>query len=95
MEEQRTPSLSVVVAYDMARELPRTLRSLAPPMQTGIAAADYEIVVVDNGSPEPVDARVGAELEVEVRVLRIDDASPSPGRPSTVGLRSRALRSSA
>ena len=50
----RRPSLSVVVvAYDMARELPRTLRSLAPDYQQGIAADDYEVVVVDNGSPTP------------------------------------------
>ena len=49
-------SLSVVVvAYGMARELPRTLRSLASPYQRGIDPADYEVVVVDNGSPTPVD----------------------------------------
>ena len=40
-----TRTLSVVVvAYDMARELPRTLRSLAPDYQRGIAADDYEVV---------------------------------------------------
>ena len=33
----------VVVAYDMARELPRTLRSLAPGYQRGIAADEYEV----------------------------------------------------
>ena len=48
-------SLSVVVvAYDMARELPRTLRSLSTPYQRDLESADYEVVVVDNGSPEPL-----------------------------------------
>ena len=50
------PKLSVVVvAYDMARELPRTLTSLSPQYQQLIAADEYEVIVVDNGSPEAVD----------------------------------------
>jgi len=49
-------SLSVVVvAYDMAREVPRTLRSLAPAYQRGMTADEYEVILVDNGSPEPLD----------------------------------------
>ena len=43
----------VVVSYNMARELPRTLRTLSPSMQHGIAADDYEVIVVDNGSTFP------------------------------------------
>lgn len=51
----RRPMLSVVViVYDMAREAPRTLRSLALPYQTGITTRDYEVIVVDNGSPKPL-----------------------------------------
>ncbi len=48
----------VVVAHDMARELPRTLRTLDPRRQVGIDADDYEVVLVDNGSPVPVDPDV-------------------------------------
>jgi len=65
----------VVVAYNMERELPRTLRSLSPQMQLGIDDIEYEIVVVDNGSDTPVD--LGADASW-VRLIRIDDASPSP-----------------
>lgn len=44
----------VVAAFDMARELPRTISSLSASSQVGIAAQTYEIIVVDNGSPDPV-----------------------------------------
>ena len=43
----------VVVVWDMARELPRTLATLAADSQHG--DVDYEVIVVDNGSPVPVD----------------------------------------
>ena len=58
----------VVAAYNMARELPRTIRSLSPSMQRNISAEQYEIIVVNNGSDAPVilpdDVRRGANLEV-------------------------------
>lgn len=82
----RRPSLSVVVvAYDMARELPRTLRTLAPGYQQGIAAGDYEVVVVDNGSPTPIDPAVLASFPGRLRATRIDPAPPSPARAANVG----------
>jgi glycosyltransferase involved in cell wall biosynthesis len=81
------PSLSVVVVvYDMARELPRTLRSLSPAYQRGMDADDYEIVVVDNGSPTPLDPGVLAAFPGRIRALRIDDASPSPVHAANRGL---------
>jgi glycosyltransferase involved in cell wall biosynthesis len=80
------PSLSVVVvAYDMARELPRTLRSLAPGYQQGIAADDYEVIVVDNGSPTPVDEATLAPLGSQVQLVRVDPAPPSPAHAANVG----------
>jgi len=80
------PSLSVVVvAYDMARELPRTLRSLAPGYQQGIAADDYEVIVVDNGSPTPVDEAAFAALGSQVQLVRVDPAPPSPAHAANVG----------
>jgi glycosyltransferase involved in cell wall biosynthesis len=79
------PELSVVVvAYDMARELPRTLRALAPPYQRGLAPGDHEVIVVDNGSPEPL--RPPAD-QPHVRWARLDPASPSPVRAANEGLR--------
>jgi hypothetical protein len=81
------PTLSVVVvAYDMARELPRTLRSLAPPYQRGITAQDYEVIVVDNGSPEPVDAGALAPAGLRTRTLTVEGATPSPVAAANRGL---------
>lgn len=70
----------------MAREIVRTLLSLSPYMQVGVTPRDYEIVVVDNGSSQPIDRRASDSLGVTVRWLRIDDAPPSPARAVNVGL---------
>jgi glycosyltransferase involved in cell wall biosynthesis len=74
-----------VVVYDMPRELPRTLHSLSPLHQRGIDAADYEVVVVDNGSPRPVDDLVAA-APVDARLITLDPAPPSPARAANAGL---------
>lgn len=75
----------VVVVYDMARELPRTLHSLSPLHQQGIGADDYEVVVVDNGSPRPVDHIVAA-APVAARLIRLEPAPPSPARAANTGI---------
>jgi glycosyltransferase involved in cell wall biosynthesis len=83
------PKLSVVVcAYNMARELPRTIRSLSPVMQNKVQASDYEIIVVDNGSTEPFDEAACRQWGADLRVLRIDvqSASPSPARALNAGI---------
>ncbi len=73
------PRISVVVVgYDMARELPRTLQSLAPGYQRGIDAADYEVIVVDNGSPAPIDAAAVRAHGPNFRCERAEPAAPSP-----------------
>jgi glycosyltransferase involved in cell wall biosynthesis len=81
------PRLSVVVVvYDMARELPRTLWSLAPTYQLDVRADDYEVIVVDNGSPQPLDDSLVAEFPGRLRMVRLDRASPSPVRAANHGL---------
>jgi hypothetical protein len=69
----------VVVAYDMARELPRTLHSLSRSYQRDLGELCYEVIVVDNGSPQPVITGSVTEHGEEFRLLRIDAASTSPG----------------
>jgi hypothetical protein len=76
----------VVVAFNMARELPRTLRSLSPRMQQGIAAADYEVIVVDNGSSEPFDRELCSSFGANVRFVDVDQPLPSPSRAVNIGL---------
>jgi len=70
----------------MGRELPRTLRTLSPDYQRGIDASDYEIVVVDNGSPRPIDESAIAALPGRATLLRVDPAPPSPARSANQGV---------
>jgi len=84
---RRNPKLSLVVAtYNMPRELPRTIQSLSPAMQLGIPSDDYEIIVMDNGSTEPVDPEELRRWGANVRFERFDAASPSPVRAINRGL---------
>lgn len=73
------PLLSVVIiAYNMAREIPRTLRSLSLAMQRGISAQDYEVILVDNGSTAPFDEAECRQWLPNLRILRVTPATPSP-----------------
>lgn len=73
------PKLSVVViAYNMSRELPRTLQTLSPAYQHDIAAEDYEVIVVDNGSTDPLNEAACRALCSNARLHVVSDAPPSP-----------------
>jgi hypothetical protein len=76
---RRRPALSlVVVVYNIPREAPRTLLSLSASYQRHIDPADYEVIVVDNGSNPPFDPAILRSLSGNFRLLRIDPAPPSP-----------------
>lgn len=82
-----SPSLSVVVVvHDMARELPRTLETLAVPYQRGIDPDTYEVIVVDNGSGRPVAAELIDAFPGHIRLVRLDPAPPSPARAANTGI---------
>ncbi|MEX0875729.1 MAG: methyltransferase domain-containing protein [Actinomycetota bacterium] len=81
------PAVSVVVvAYNMARELPRTIRSLSPAMQRGISGDEYEIIVVDNGSTDPFDRAACERWGANLRIELLDGAGPSPVKAVNRGL---------
>ena len=82
----RLPITVVVVAHDMVRELPRTLHTLSPPYQAQLRPEDVEVIVVDNGSSEPLTEAIFAGVNVRGRLVRIDDAPPSPARAANLGL---------
>jgi hypothetical protein len=65
--------------------LPRTLRSLDPEYQQGIAADDYEVIVVDNGSPAPIEPAVLGAFPGHIRSVRVDPAPPSPAHAANLG----------
>ncbi len=49
----------IVVAYNMDRELPRTLFTLSTRCQRDVDASAYEVIVVDNGSCRPIVSLLG------------------------------------
>lgn len=85
---RRRPKVSVIViAYDMAREIPRTVQSLLPPYQTGLDLDDVEIIVLDNGSNAPVREADRESWPDSVRYEYIENASPSPSAALNHGVR--------
>lgn len=65
------PRLSIVVAFhDMAREAARTLATLAPGYQRGVAADVYEVIAVDVGSEPPLDEALVRSHGPTFRLLR-------------------------
>ncbi|MEM1113460.1 MAG: glycosyltransferase [Pseudomonadota bacterium] len=73
------PLISVVIVlHNMRRAGINSLRALLPDYQRGMSSDDYEILVVDNGSDDPLeDERVEA-LGSNIHYLRLQDPPPSP-----------------
>ncbi len=82
------PLLSVVVVvYNMRREAARTLRSLQAGYQRDIGEDDYEVLVVENGSTEPLDPALVAALPGNFRYLPVPRPTSSPAGAVNFGLR--------
>ncbi|MEO5718002.1 MAG: glycosyltransferase family A protein [Chthoniobacterales bacterium] len=81
------PTLSVIViVHDMRREAPRTLFSLSPGYQHGVAADDYEVIVVENGSSDPLSADEVERIAPNFRYLRHETSSSSPVEAVNLGV---------
>jgi glycosyltransferase involved in cell wall biosynthesis len=81
------PTISVIViAYNMAREIPRTLFTLSTAYQRGVTEDDYEVIVVDNGSSEPLSASHVQAHGANVRLIRLA-GSPSPAPAINIAAR--------
>ncbi len=76
----------IVVAYNIPREIGRTLHSLSSAYQRDIAAEDYEVLVLDNGSAPPLDREFVASFGPNFRLIRIDNAAASPAAAVNRGL---------
>jgi glycosyltransferase involved in cell wall biosynthesis len=75
------PRLSVIlIAYNMRREITRTQTTLSPSYQRDINSTDYEVLLIDNGSPRPVDRAVVADFGPQFQYHLLADAPPSPAR---------------
>jgi glycosyltransferase involved in cell wall biosynthesis len=80
----------ILISYDMAREIPRTLRGLSRSYQQGAEDLAYEVLLVDNGSPVPLDEATWADVDVPARLIRIEDASASPAGAINIALEEAA-----
>ncbi len=82
------PLLSVIViAYNMPRAIPRTIRSLSPVMQRDMRAEDYEIILIDNGSTRAFDPERCRQWGANLTIYHIADPTPSPVGAINMGLR--------
>ncbi|MDZ7782664.1 MAG: glycosyltransferase family A protein [Halioglobus sp.] len=68
----------LLICYNMAREIPRTLQGLSRTYQQDIPDLDYEVLLTDNGSPVPLDPSTWSHVDVPVRMVDVADPQPSP-----------------
>lgn len=88
------PDLSIVVVmYNMRREAERTLHSLSRAYQQRVADLDYDVLVVENGSDEPLDPEWVTSHGPEFSYLRLPKKGMSPAPAVNVGVaKSRGRR---
>lgn len=86
-QKKNTITLSfVLIAYDMAREVSRTVLSLARQYQNGSEHIGYEVIVVDNGSTEPLSLGSVGDIGVPVRLFQMEAVSVSPAAAINFGV---------
>lgn len=77
----------IVIAYNMSREIPRTLQSLGRTYQLDCEDLDYEVLVLDNNSSAPLDARMVESHGANFHYHFLKDAPPSPAYALNYGAR--------
>ncbi len=77
----RGPPLSVVViCHKMDQQIRNTLMSLIPPYQQNIDHQEYEIHLIDNGSPQPLAESVwNIAPHIHYHYIPPDEAPVNPG----------------
>ena len=76
----------IVIVYNMQRAAPRSIQSLLVPYQQGIDPNDYEVLVIENGSQEPLQERDIVALGNNVRYFFVQEAPSSPAFAINVGV---------
>ena len=70
----------------MRREAPRTLSALTLPYQHEVRVSDYEVIVVDSNSREPLDARWVTSLQGNFRYRYVESDVPTPNKAMNAGI---------
>lgn len=79
LRSRKDPLISIlVVAYNMERELPRTLHSLSASYQKKLKGVEYEVIVIDNGSTVPFGEEKVRAFGENFRYFYIENAPSSP-----------------
>jgi GT2 family glycosyltransferase len=74
------PLAVILIAYKMTHQVRNTLRSLIPPYQQNVRIEDYDIHVVDNGSPQPLAEEYWAiSPNIQYHYIPPDQAGGNPG----------------
>ncbi len=74
------PLTVVVIAYRMTHQISNTIRSLLPPVQRDVSIDRYDIHVIDNGSPQPLDEPLWNQApNVRYQHIPAGSASVNPG----------------
>ena len=68
----------VLINYNLDRELPRTLLSLSAGYQRNVQPAEYEVLVVDNGSRRPFPPEALATFGTNFHAVPMAHPHPSP-----------------
>ena len=76
----------VIISYNMAREIPRTVLSLARHYQRGSDDINYEVIVIDNGSRQPPNLDSVGDIGVSVDLFRLQKRSASPAAAINFGV---------
>lgn len=76
---RQRPQLSVVlVVYKMSEQAAKTLLSLSPQYQQGVDANDYEVIVVENSSPDILGPEAATQYADNVRYYHRMERGHSP-----------------
>jgi len=76
----------IVLAYDMKRELPRTLDSLSISVQEKVYIHDYEIILIENESSNLLDYKALEAKHPNLRYFLNKTNSSSPAYAMNLGL---------
>ena len=76
----------IIIAYNMSREIPRTVHSFLPGYQRQCDKIDVEIIVLDNGSPYPVTETDILSWPSNVHYRYLENASRSPAKALNYGV---------
>jgi hypothetical protein len=75
-----SPLSVIVVCYDMTAQIQNTILTLVPPYQQRVSVEQYDVVVVDNGSPKPLPEWIWKQADnVFYQHIPKAQASVNPG----------------